>query len=310
MMVTGAMVDQPGRTNEEMVSVVDLFQLFSDLADVDVRDCLDGRPVDIDSQDLLPYLTNANQPPIRNTTFTYTSENYRGTNFTNQACVIESLNACTTLFFSQALCVNIYAGIWYGAGSNLSWVPEEGFTSCCDLNRAIYEGKAPANLTPYGVLPRSQVAVRSASYKLVNITTEDFDNTTQTCVNINSEEFYLINQNDPIPLLEDPTGEQMLASTSPNLLANHTLTPEETDILAALRWERDTMLSSALPCPGDVNLDGVVNAKDLAQMRVWMEKTNNGSTWWDLNLDGVTNEKDVAIIEDLIARQTVCPSLR
>ena len=310
MMVTGAMVDQPGRTNEEMVSVVDLFQLFGDLAGVDVRDCLDGRPVEIDSKDLLPYLTNANQPPIRNTSFAYTSYNYRGTNFTNQACVIESLNVCTTLFFGQSVCVDLYSGIWYGTGSNLSWVPEEGYTNCCDLNRAIYEGKAPANLTPYDVLPTSQLAVRSASYKLINITTENFDNTTQTCVNINSEEFYLINQDSPTPLLEDPTGENMLASTSPNLLANHTLTPEQTDILAALRWERDTLLSSALPCPGDVNLDGVVNAKDLAQMRVWMEKTNNGSTWWDLNLDGVTNEKDVAIIEDLIASETVCPSLR
>lgn len=304
------MVDKPGRTNEEMVSVVDLFQLFGDLAGVDVRDGLDGRPVAIDSEDLLPYLTNAKQPPIRNTTFTYTSENYRGTNFTNQACVIESLNACTTLFYSELVCVDIYAGIWYGAGSNLSWVPAEGFTSCCDLNKAIYEGKAPAGLTPYDVLPRSQVAVRSAAYKLVNITTEDFDNTTQACVTFNSEEFYLIDQDYPTPLLEDPTGEQLLASTSPNPLANHTLSPEQTNILAALRWERDSTLSSALPCPGDVNLDGVVNAKDLAQMRVWMEKTNNGSTWWDLNLDGVTNEMDIDIIEGLIARQTVCPSLR
>jgi len=266
--------------------------------------------VEIDSKDLLPYLTNANQPPIRNTSFAYTSDNYRGTNFTNQACVLESLNACTTLFFSQTVCVNLYGGIWYGAGSNLSWVPEVGFTNCCDLNRAIYEGNAPASLSPYNVLPRSQLAVRSESYKLINIVTENFDNTTQTCVTINSEEFYEINQKSPIPLLEDPTGEKLLASTSPNLLANHTLTPEETDTLAALRWERDTLLSSALPCPGDVNLDGVVNAKDLAQMRLWMEKTNNGSTWWDINLDGVTNEKDVAIIEDLIARETVCPSLR
>jgi hypothetical protein len=130
-------------------------------------------------------------------------------------------------------------------------------------------------------------------------------------VTTNSEEFYLINQNYPTPLLEDPTGTALLASTSPNLLANgHTLTPEQEGILAALRWERDTLLSSALPCPGDVNLDGVVDAKDLAQMRVWMEKTNNGSTWWDLNLDSVTDEIDVAIMEGLIASNTVCPSLR
>jgi len=310
MMITGGLVDQPGRTNEEMVNIVDLFQLFGDLAGVDVRDCLEGRPVEIDSQDLLPYLTNANQPPIRNTSFTYTSDNYRGTNFTNQACVIESLNACTTLFFSQYVCVDLYGGIWYGAGSNLSWVPEGGFTNCCDLNKAIYEGKPPVNMTLYDVLPKSQVTVRSAAYKLINITTDNFDTTTKTCVTTMSEEFYLINQDSPVPLLEDPTGDQLLASKSPNLLANGTLTAEQTDILAALRWERDTMLSSALPCPGDVNLDGVVNSKDLAQMREWMEKTNNGSTWWDLNLDGVTNEQDIVIIEGLIAQGTVCPSPR
>lgn len=293
-----------------MVNVVDLFQLFGDLAGVDVRDCLDGRPIVIDSQPLLPYLTNANHPPIRNTSFTYTSDNYRGSNFTAGACVIESLNACTTLFFSQNVCVDLYAGIWYGAGSDVSWVPEGGYTNCCDLNKAIYEGKGSPDVTEaYDVLPSIQMAVRSREYKLINIVTDDYDNATQQCVSINSEEFYRINQNSPKPLLEDPMGTKVLASTSPNLLLPpQSLTPEQTAILAALRTERNSLLSSALPCPGDANLDGVVNDKDLSQMLEWMAITNNGSTWWDLNLDGVTNEVDVGLLQGLLG--TTCPSMR
>lgn len=310
MMVTGAMVDRPGRTNEEMTSVVDLFGLFNELAGVDAQDYLDGRPVAIDSQPLLPYLTNAQQPPIRNTSFTYTSDNYRGTNFTNGACVLESLNSCTTLFYSKYVCVNLYGGVWYGAGNNISWVPTDGYTSCCDLNKAIYDGLGSPTITaPYEVLPSIQMAVRSAAYKLVNIVTDDYDNATQQCVTINSEEFYRINQDSPTPLLEDPTGTPLFASTSPNLLLQPgALTPEQTDILAALRSERDSLLSSALPCPGDANLDGVVDGLDLAQMLEWMEITNNGSTWWDLDLNGVTNEVDVGILTGLLG--TTCPSMR
>lgn len=264
----------------------------------------------IDSQALLPYLTNANQPPIRNTSFTYTSDNYRGSNFTNGACVLESLNSCTTLFYSKYVCVNLYGGVWYGAGNNLSWVPAGGFTNCCDLNKAIYNGQGyPTVTAPYEVLPSILMAVRSADYKVINIVTDDYDNATQTCVTIDSEEFYRIDQDYPTPLLEDPTGTQLLASTSPNLLLQpQALTPEQANILAALRSERDSLLSSALPCPGDANLDGVVDDKDLAQMLEWMEITNNGSTWWDLNLDGVTNEVDVALLEGLLG--TTCPSMR
>ncbi|MFM8409226.1 MAG: hypothetical protein ACKOCT_03045, partial [Alphaproteobacteria bacterium] len=50
-----------------------------------------------------------------------------------------------------------------------------------------------------------------------------------------------------------------------------------------------------VPCPGDGNIDLVVDEKDLEDWRLYAESTGL-SSWYDLNLDGLTNEADRAII--------------
>jgi len=54
-----------------------------------------------------------------------------------------------------------------------------------------------------------------------------------------------------------------------------------------------TLLISQPPCPGDINLDGVVNYLDVAN---WGMFQPPASSWADVNLDGLTDSADLAII--------------
>ncbi len=47
------------------------------------------------------------------------------------------------------------------------------------------------------------------------------------------------------------------------------------------------------PC---VNLDGVVDQKDVDQFNYWANVTTMNSSWYDFNLDGFTNQYDVPFI--------------
>jgi hypothetical protein len=49
-------------------------------------------------------------------------------------------------------------------------------------------------------------------------------------------------------------------------------------------------------CPGDGNIDFVVNDQDLADWRFYSQSTGHSSVY-DLNIDGLTNAADQAIIE-------------
>ena len=51
-------------------------------------------------------------------------------------------------------------------------------------------------------------------------------------------------------------------------------------------------LSSQKACPGDANLDAIVNAADLSNQAEWRAITGDSSTWWDLNNDGYTDDVD------------------
>ena len=51
-------------------------------------------------------------------------------------------------------------------------------------------------------------------------------------------------------------------------------------------------LNSQKACPGDANLDALVNSADLDNQAEWRTITDNTSTWWDLNRDGLTNDLD------------------
>ena len=63
-----------------------------------------------------------------------------------------------------------------------------------------------------------------------------------------------------------------------------------------LSKELDQLLDSQVACPGDGNVDGVVNQEDIKQLSYWAKVTGKLSSWYDFNLDGLTNKKDVPFI--------------
>ena len=56
--------------------------------------------------------------------------------------------------------------------------------------------------------------------------------------------------------------------------------------------------SSQVDCPGDGNLDGVVDQTDIEQLTYWGNLTDRYSSWYDFNLDGRTNHHDLRTIID------------
>ena len=50
-----------------------------------------------------------------------------------------------------------------------------------------------------------------------------------------------------------------------------------------------------MPCTGDGNLDGVVDALDIEQLEYWQDLTGY-SSWYDFDLNGLTNAADLAFI--------------
>ena len=107
-------------------------------------------------------------------------------------------------------------------------------------------------------------------------------------------EFYQIDEAVPEPKLDKAGTELPLESLTPVQQRNY-------DALAA---RLAALLSSQPPCPGDGNIDSVVDQKDLEDWRFYGESSGLSSVY-DLNLDGVTDDLDRAIIEQNFG--TKCP---
>lgn len=324
MIVAGPVVSQPGRSVESMVNIVDLFKLFGDLAGVDVRAAVPST-VALDSQPMMPYLTNPNQDktPIRTTNFTQYGENTRSTSFVNGACVIPSVNTCGTLFPSQTVCEINYAGIWYGKGTTQPGLPSSsypnGLTSCCQVNQYLAMTKGtytpPQGVTsPVAILPDVSYAIRDASYKLIEQSYTNYNPSQNPmtidetkCITSTTDEFYQINQKAPVPLLDHPTTQtagSVTLWTANNLLPPGTLAGQGGNNLNGIeKSSYDTLyntlvslINSAQPCLGDANLDGVIDGKDLDDQNKWIDLTKGTSTWWDMNQDGYTNAVDRGLL--------------
>lgn len=298
LVVSGPMVVEPGRSVEAQVNIVDLFKLFGDVAGIDVRKAV---PIThgLDAQPLLPYLTNPQQDrtPLRRTNFTQYGENTRATSHVDGPCVIASANTCTTLFPSKSLCEDDYHGVWYGAGTSQSLPPgyEGGLTSCCQVNQFLYPNVK-------ALLPDESYAVRNRDYKLVRQTFTNYDPANPqlgaACLTTTSDEFYRINQRPELPRIDLPQdlgafkANNMLApGTGAGMGASQLRGPAKKSYIGLNRSLEGT-LSSITPCPGDANLDGVVDARDLRDQSRWINITGGASTWWDMNRDGYTDQAD------------------
>ena len=277
LLVAGPLVKKPDRDVPHMVNIADLYQLFGEIAGIDVQASVPRR---LDAMSMLPYLTQPNSASIRSWNFTQVAPNLQAGLTLNSPCVIN--NACTQIPVTRSVC-NDNGGQWFSQ-----------YKTCCSLN--LYEN------TSYTLQPLTSVAVRNDRYKLVR---NGFINTRQanSCGPDEQEEFYRINEKqDPRRLLID--------RKDLDLLKLDKRTPDEEANLRALREQLREILESEPPCPADGNSDGVVNAQDLSNASLFaalpLQTNGYNSSWYDVNLDGLTDRKDLAFIRQRQDPPTQC----
>jgi arylsulfatase A-like enzyme len=275
--VAGPLVRQPGRSVTQMVSCVDLFQLFGEIAGVDVRTVVPASHV-VDSQPMLAYLTHPDQVSIRHYNFTQAGSGVKSpaTQATIGPCVISvgasaehGIYVCTDkIIFNKSLC-EAEGGAWYGP------VPPDQPAQYPDAC-AVRAANVYPNLT---ILPDAVWAIRNDRYKLVKVARAPCDQ------DKGAFEFYDLT---PKPVL-NPVGldlaiNDLLTKGQPtNLNADQMANYQ--DLMQAL----NAMLNSEPVCHGDGNLDKVVDQKDLDGVKQYWGQPS----WFDFNHDGVTDQKDL-----------------
>jgi hypothetical protein len=283
-----------------MVNAVDLFQLFGEIAGIDV---VASVPRTLDSAPLLSYLTNVNQPSIRSLNFTQGGYNLQANGARNGACVVKTIIAgvtvastCTQSVFDKGPCED-NAGVWWGPGYTDPSVltsgaaPDVGYRSCWKVNQAEYKAGQPLTANA----PEITVAVRNDTYKLVRNTIQTYDPATDTGGPVTADEFYQITEAVPTPLI-DTADLNLIASRSSWSSA---VSSNYADLVAKL----DSILASQPACPGDGNIDALVNSLDASNWKT-LALTWGLSSVYDINLDGVTDNADLAMIN---ADMGACP---
>jgi hypothetical protein len=253
-----------------MVSCVDLFQLFGEIAGVDVRAVVPASHV-LDSQPMLPYLTDPNQPGIRRYNFTQFGAAVKSTSVHAWPSVFSTgpVHTCDdTIFTTQGLAEDNDA-TWYGPTPQQ---PNGAYASCCELRAA--------NVYPrLEITPTREWAIRNQRYKLVKLERAPCDQ------DQGEFEFYDL---APKPVL-NPVGldlaiNNLLTKGQPTNLNAEQMTNYQ-DLMQALT----AMLNSEPVCHGDGNLDKVVDQKDLDGVKQYWGQPS----WFDFNNDGVTDQKDL-----------------
>lgn len=293
LVVAGPAVAQPGREVGHMVNAVDLFQLFGELAGLDVHKAV---PRTLDSVAMLPYLTNPAQGSLRTINFAQSGVNSQPNDGRNGPCVLNRTQtaggACTLIPTQKSVCED-NTGVWWGPGyTDPSVVPNggAGYARCWQVNQAIL--KADPAALPVDIVAERSVAVRDERFKIVRNTVINYDPATNGSREDTTTEFYEIDQAAPTPKLEDPS--------SNDLLKKLPLAADAQKAYDTLSAKLASLLASEPACPGDGNKDGLVNAEDLANWR--RIATNWGlSSVYDFLVnnvfDGLTNSTDEQVIQ-------------
>lgn len=290
LVVAGPLVNQPGREVSHMTNTVDVFQLFGEIAGLDVPSSV---PRVIDSAPMLPYLTNANQSSVRAVNFTQGSYNIQANGGRNSPCVVST--TCTQVPISKSVCED-NAGVWWGPGyTDASVIPKAGgYLSCCAVNQAKFNAQPQQDQLE--ITPETSLGVRDERYKIVQNTTQYFDPTTNSCTDATGKpltttttELFEINQEPGTNVLIDDNALDYQGDPALNQVFN--------ELLSKL----DAILASQPACSGDANIDGQVNGEDLS---IWQELRNWAlSSVADFNFDGLTDDADAQIIR---SNQGVC----
>lgn len=281
LVISGPLVNQPDRSVKHMVNIADLYQLFGEIAGIDVPRAV---PRSIDSATLLPYLVNPRQRSIRTWNFTQAGPNLQANNGINAPCTIQ--NTCTQIPVTKSVCED-NGGIWWGKGSTVQGIPADGFRLCCEVNAWL--GK-----DAYTIQPMSSVAIRNDSYKLVKNSYQNYDAASNSCVAVETDEFYAINEAVPVPTLDREGAD---------LKAKGPLTPVQQLNYVVLTTQLAKILGSQPACPGDGNIDGEVDRRDITDWQIYLAIAQGKSSWYDFNLDGLTDADDLAIIQQNLGIQ-------
>lgn len=288
LLVSGPLVVEKNRDIEHMVNIADVFQLFGEIAGANVHQIV---PRKLDSRSMLPYLKNPKQTSIRKQNFTQFGLNIQANRYGNEPCIFNG-DSCSQTPTSKDVCED-NGGVWWGQGADdptTAGVGSAGVKNCCEVNQYLYSiGQAAVSIFPNGT------ATRDEHYKLVRNSVSDYDPSTNACVTKNTVEFYKIDQTKNDPLL-DRSGAQ---------LSNDTLTKAQRASYDELSVGMDAILASEVVCPGDGNIDGVVNQKDIEGWTRSVRKTaknlDENSTFtssvFDFNYDGLTDQNDLSIIQ-------------
>jgi arylsulfatase A-like enzyme len=296
LIVAGPLVNTPDRNVENMVNVADLFQLFGEMAGLDVRQYVPPARK-VDSVSMLPYLRNPGQRSLREFNFTQTGINISATERPGP-CVLSIppktplVRTCVQLFTSPALCAQ-EQGTWYGPVNG-----QGGYPTCCAL-------KASNTVPDFDTLPLAQAAVRNDNFKLIQLTEEVCSATGVVTGTTTDYGLYRVNQAVPIPKIDFQFTNLI---TDPKQPTNG-LTPQEKAAFVSLKAELYNILSSEPTCRGDGNSDGVVDSTDIAN---WQKFNGMGSSWYDFPTldpstgkyayDGQTDNGDLAVIVNNLGR--------
>ena len=172
LIVAGPLVNTPDRDVENMVNVADLFQLFGEIAGLDVRKLVPASRI-LDSVSMLPYLTNPAQPSLRAYNFTQTGINISAQASRPGPCVISSgparTPACNS--FPKRRSASRREGSGTATAQRLFQLP--AYASCCALESA----PKASECAPFSILPLAQAAVRNDEFKLIQETNENCNST-------------------------------------------------------------------------------------------------------------------------------------
>ena len=278
LIVAGPLVGTPDRAVSSMVNIADIFELFGEIAGIDVHKAV---PRALDSMSMLPYLTNPSQPSIRTTNFSQIGENLQVGGAINGPCLFSG--SCSQIPVAKSVCED-NGGVWYGNGSTAPGVPAGGFARCCNVLALL--ASQDAGPLP-SINPDFATAVRNDHFKLVQNTTMAYGSASSPCVQTVTNEFYAIDEAVPVPMLDRAGTQLPIASLTALQQTNYD------ELLAAL----DAQLAAVPGCTGDGNIDAVVDSLDLTDCKSFESSQAWGkSSVYDLNIDGLTDQKDEAII--------------
>jgi arylsulfatase A-like enzyme len=264
VIISGPLVKQPGRTVTSMVNAVDLFELFGEIAGLNVHKIVPASHI-LDCAPMLDYLTNPKTHSIRQYNFSELGGAVppNAKTWPSVFTIAGQKVGNDILFDDEATCVES-GGEWFGPGASVV------YSNCCDVRAFVYPSMS--------IQPTFVWTVRNDRYKLVK-------SQLASCDTNSPYEFY-----DLTPTTLNPVG---LDNSPFDLLSKASLTKTEQANLNKLMAVMDGILASEPACPGDGNLDKKVNDDDIQGL---IDNWNLPSVF-DFNNDGVTDVKDLQIIE-------------